>query len=162
MTGTTIDLLNSGPIDYESAARREDNVIHQISWVPATRKLYRYLWDPTQRRAIASLTAHHLGLDPKRQDACCVVQNTQAWIRGSFNVCIPVGVHDRSGDVIRKVLMRCPMGHKLAENRYPGTIDEKIGAEVATYVWMQEHCPDVPIPPLLGFGFSDGRQVGMP
>ncbi len=82
MTSATIDLLNSGPIGYESAARREDNVIHQISWVPATRKLYRYLWDPTQRRAIASLTAQHLGLDPKRQDARCVVQNTQAWILG--------------------------------------------------------------------------------
>jgi hypothetical protein len=55
--------------------------------------------------------------------------------------------------------MRCPMPHKLAEARYPGTVDEKLSCEVGTYAWMQETSPDVPIPHLFGFGFSDGRHV---
>lgn len=59
----------------------------------------------------------------------------------------------------RKVIMRCPMPHKLAEARYPGTVDEKLSCEVGTYAWMQENSPNVPIPYLFGFGFSDGRHV---
>jgi hypothetical protein len=51
------------------------------------------------------------------------------------------------------------MPHMLAESAYPGTVDEKIGYEVATYAWLQENCPDIPIPHLWGFGFTDGRKV---
>ncbi|KAH8723918.1 hypothetical protein GQ44DRAFT_740665 [Phaeosphaeriaceae sp. PMI808] len=54
--------------------------------------------------------------------------------------------------------MRCPIPHKLAEARYPGTVDEKLSCEVGTYAWMQENSPNVPIPHLFGFGFSDGRH----
>jgi hypothetical protein len=51
------------------------------------------------------------------------------------------------------------MPHKLAENRYPGTIDEKLGCEVGTYAWIQRTCPDIRIPFLYGFGFSNQRHV---
>ncbi|KAG7120734.1 hypothetical protein HYQ45_014778 [Verticillium longisporum] len=37
-------------------------------------------------------------------------------------------------------------------------MDEKLRCEVATYIWIQEHCPDIPIPKLHAFGFTDGRQ----
>lgn len=56
-----------------------------------------------------------------------------------------------------KVLMRWPMPHALAESTYPGTIDEKIGCEVATYAWIENNCPTIPIPHLWGSGFSDSR-----
>jgi hypothetical protein len=42
---------------------------------------------------------------------------------------------------------------------YPGTVDEKLSSEAGTYVWMQDRCPDVRIPQLYGFGFSDRRYV---
>ncbi|KND92742.1 hypothetical protein TOPH_02888 [Tolypocladium ophioglossoides CBS 100239] len=155
---TTFPLLNRDPITFQSAARHEDHIINHISWFPATQKLYGYLWAAPQRRAISSLTALHLGLDPERQFARCVVQQPETWIRGSFNVCIPVHVQDDSGRLTRKVLMRCPMAHKLAEHHYPGTVDEKLSSEVSTYIWMQQHCHDVPIANLLGFGFTDGRH----
>lgn len=48
----------------------------------------------------------------------------------------------------------------LAEDRYPGTVDEKMRCEVAAYVWIQKNCPEVPIPNLLGFGFPGGSNVG--
>jgi hypothetical protein len=51
------------------------------------------------------------------------------------------------------------MPHALAESAYPGTIDEKIGCEVATYAWIEDNCPTIPIPHLWGFTFSDGRTV---
>jgi len=76
-------------------------------------------------------------------------------MHGSFNVCIPVHVEDSASNVIRKVLMRCPLPHKLAGRHYPGTVDEKLNCEAATYAWIQEHCPEVPIPHLIDFGFSD-------
>ncbi|QPG95098.1 hypothetical protein C2857_007660 [Epichloe festucae Fl1] len=47
------------------------------------------------------------------------------------------------------------MPHKLAEQQYPGTIDEKVSCEVATYAWMQEHCANIRIPTLYAFGFAN-------
>ncbi|CRJ98974.1 hypothetical protein BN1708_009522 [Verticillium longisporum] len=130
----------------------------RIVWEQTTQNLYDHLWAEHQRRAISSLAALHVGLDPERQHQRCVVQEPDGWIRGNFNICVPVHVLDKAGSLIRRVLVRCPMGHKLAEDRHPGTVDEKLSTEVATYAWMQENCPEVPIPALLGFGFTDGRH----
>lgn len=52
--------------------------------------------------------------------------------------------------------------HELAETRYEGSIDEKLGGEVGAHVWVEENCPEIPSPQLFGFGFTDGRQVGIP
>lgn len=144
--------LERGPITYAAAAELEKNAINQLAYVPKVKELYDYLWK--QRSSIEALTAHHLCLS--KHDTCRVLDQ-HAWIRGSFNVCIPVEV--KSGSASCKVIVRCPMPHKLAEARYPGTVDEKLGCEVGTYLWMQDNCPDVPIPHLFGFGFSDGRHV---
>ncbi|OBT57788.1 hypothetical protein VE04_01636 [Pseudogymnoascus sp. 24MN13] len=50
------------------------------------------------------------------------------------------------------------MPHKLAEVKYPGTVDEKLSSEVGTYAWIQHQCPDIRIPHLYGFGFFDHRH----
>ncbi|EQK99850.1 Protein kinase-like domain protein [Ophiocordyceps sinensis CO18] len=50
------------------------------------------------------------------------------------------------------------MAHKLAEDVYAGTIDEKLRSEVATYVWMQEYCAHIRIPALYAFGLKDGSH----
>jgi len=31
--------------------------------------------------------------------------------------------------------------------------------EAATFIWMQEHCPETPIPQLYGFGLVGGQTV---
>lgn len=51
------------------------------------------------------------------------------------------------------------MPHKLAEKNHPGTMDEKLNCEVATYAWIQENCPEFPFTHLIGFEFSDGAKV---
>ena len=141
-------------ITYESATEHECDMIRMSTYVPETQKLYASLFE--YKKEIEALTAHHLGLSNTEN---CVMSHWKEWIRGRFNVCIPVTVKGKEGKPRRKVLMRCPMAHMLAESAYPGTVDEKIGCEVATYAWMQDNCPEINIPHLWGFGFSDGRHV---
>lgn len=152
----TLELLNRAtPITYESAIDTDANIIREAAYVAACKALYNSLW--RERRALEAAARHHLGL-AGTQDVCKVARPAH-WIRGSFNVCIPIEVQSQSPDSSRKLMIRCAMPHKLAEANYPGTVDEKMACEVGAYVWMQERCPDIPIPRLYGFGFSDHRHV---
>jgi hypothetical protein len=54
------------------------------------------------------------------------------------------------------------MPFKIGEGTFPGITNEKQRCEVATYIWMCENCPDVPIPSLYGFAFPNGKAVGIP
>ncbi|TWU77001.1 hypothetical protein ED733_007536 [Metarhizium rileyi] len=49
--------------------------------------------------------------------------------------------------------------YKTGKVDAPGNSDEKLRTEIATYVWLEENCPDVPIPTLHAFGFPDGFHV---
>jgi hypothetical protein len=149
---TALKLDHRKPITYESAIKKDVNIINQAAYFEAAEQLYQVLWD--QRQTIQVLVKHHLRLGT--QDTCIVTAQEQ-WIRGSFNICIPVEV--RSTRFHKKLMFRCPMPQKLAEAKYPGTVDEKLSSEVGTYVWMQDRCPDIRIPHLYGFGFSDHRHV---
>lgn len=152
---STLELLDRGPITYESAANKEANILNQLLHVAATKALYRSLWN--QRNVISALAKHHLRLGHRDE---CVALPPCEWIRGRFNVCIPVKV--TSAFCTKHVMLRCPMSYKLAESQYPGTVDEKLSCEVVTYAWMQENCSDIRIPHLYGFGFSDDRHVSPP
>ena len=145
-----LDLLHR-QIEFQSAIDHQSNILKKLNNVQETRDVYAYLFERTSD--IRALTAHHLGVDR----AQCVVSHWEEWIRGSFNVCIPVRVEGQYGETDKTVLMRCPMAYALGKDT--GIVDEKIGCEVATYAWMQDNCPEVNIPDLLGFGFSDGRKV---
>lgn len=139
--GVLLELEGRAPISYASAANKDGNIINQL------------LCEETD--TICSLVRHHLRLSP---GAVCAVSPQSEWICGSFNVCVPIEV--TSDPASRKLMLRCCLPHKLAEDRYPGTVDEKLSCEVGTYAWMQRNCPDVRIPHLFGFGFSDHRHVG--
>jgi hypothetical protein len=146
----TLELDNGEHITYESAIKKDKNIINELTYPRARKQLFQKLRD--QRATIQDIVRHQLGL---RSEDSCILEDQ--WIRGSFNVCIPVEV--RSAGFNQKLMFRCPMPHKLAEATYPGTIDEKLSAEVGAYVWMHEYCPDIPLPQLYGFGFSDNRHV---
>ncbi|KAK7428361.1 hypothetical protein QQZ08_005118 [Neonectria magnoliae] len=143
----TIDLLNRPPMTYQSALNTDQNIIQEAGYVAATETLYRKLWG--EKSTIRALTKHHLGL---RDGDACTIALPQQWLRGNFNVCIPIEV--QSPGSCRKLVLRCAMPHKLAEARYSGSINEKMGCELGTYAWMEERCPDIRIPHLYGFGFS--------
>ena len=146
----TLELLGRGPITFESAVEEEKNVINWASYGPATDQFYNEIWE--QRNSINALVRHHVAL--RRHDECVVLPPNH-WIRGSFNVCVIVEVASSR----RKVVFRCPMPHKLAETRYPGSIDVKLGCEVGAHAWVEEKCLEIRAPHLFGFGFTDGRHV---
>ncbi|KAK3685286.1 hypothetical protein B0T22DRAFT_529330 [Podospora appendiculata] len=148
----TLRLDHRGPITLESALDKDLNIINETSYFAAAEELYQVLW--VSRRTIEALVRHHLALG--NGESCkCVVEPRNRWLRGSFNVCVPVEVQSRGA---HKLVFRCAMPHKLAEARYPDTVDEKMSFEVGTYVWMQDWCADVRIPHLYWFGFSDHRH----
>jgi hypothetical protein len=146
---TTIQLRDR-QLDYRAAASDDKDVLREANELLETIRAGDIL--SRQADEIRQLVAHHFRLGSTDG---CVVATRDRWIYGRFNVCVPVEVQKHA----KRVLVRCPMQHALAESFYPGTVDEKISCEVATYAWMQENSPDISIPGLIGFGFRDGRHV---
>ncbi|KAG9250229.1 uncharacterized protein F5Z01DRAFT_640481 [Emericellopsis atlantica] len=142
-------------ISITSAGEEESNIILAIRHRRAANKFRQWLWN--QREDIAALVRSHLHLPKDDANYAFEVIPTEYWRQGGFNMCVLV-VAMVGGRATSRFVFRCPLPHKLAESQYPGTMDEKIRCEVASYVWMQEHCRDVRIPALHSFGFSDGSQ----
>ncbi|KAF2459630.1 hypothetical protein BDY21DRAFT_384754 [Lineolata rhizophorae] len=133
----TLHLLDR-TITFSSAAENETDILRKVDLAGQTRKFYAYLW--THKNEIEAVTAHHLHMSRMER---CVVSYQDEWIHGRFNICVPVLVMRKNGTSSRK----------------PGTVDEKMGCEVATYVWMQDNCSEISTPHLWAFAFSDGRAV---
>ncbi|KAF4448254.1 Aminoglycoside phosphotransferase [Fusarium austroafricanum] len=146
-----LELEDGSSISYDEAKNRDENIVVQLGYAEHRKKLFDSL--EQQQDTIRSLVRHHLDL---RNDAECTVLPQKKWIKGSFNVCIPITT--LSGSTRRNLMLRCCLPYKLAEAQYPGTIDEKLRCEVGTYAWMQQCCTDVRIPYLYGFGFTDHRH----
>ncbi|KAI1504954.1 hypothetical protein F5X99DRAFT_331996 [Biscogniauxia marginata] len=86
----------------------------------------------------------------------------EIWKAGSFNVVIPVLIQAKGRTGNERVYVRFPLPYKVGEAEYPGNVEEKLRTEIATYIWLQKHCPDVPIPILHGFGLPDGACFSHP
>ncbi|KAE8351727.1 hypothetical protein BDV28DRAFT_136480 [Aspergillus coremiiformis] len=115
--------------------------------MPRTRRLLR---DKEITYSVAK-EQEHLGLN---SPTACHVAPENNWLYGSFNVCVPVAIDDWDEE---RVLIRFPLPYRVGEAARPGNGDEKIRSEAGTYTWLQENCPDVPIPHLYGFGLSTGE-----
>ncbi|PQK09298.1 hypothetical protein BB8028_0001g13680 [Beauveria bassiana] len=87
----------------------------------------------------------------------CRIIPSRLWRSGSFNVAVLVRL-----PFGKNVYLRLPFLHRIGEHTFPGNVEEKICTEVATYLWLQEHCPDVPIPSLYAFGLPDGSIFTCP
>ncbi|KAG5917188.1 hypothetical protein E4U42_007356 [Claviceps africana] len=148
----TIQLLDHEPVTFKQARSKDFNVIHRHNHIALALKLYTSLW--SERDTIASIVRAQLGLE---DEANCLVTFPQEWIRGKFNVCVPVEVHSRQ--FTGKLIMRCPLPFAVAETMYPGTIEEKLRGEIGAYVWMQQNCADIRIPRLYGFSIASRHFV---
>lgn len=118
-----------------------------------------FVWLYSHRQNIAGTVSYHVGLG---QSGNWRVGGVEEWIHGSFNVCIPVYLDQWDGHREKRVLVRFPLPYKVGESTCPGNADEKLRCEAATFIWIQEHCPDVPIPCLWGFRFARGQSVSRP
>ena len=148
-----LSISNGDRFTLKAAQKNERNILSRLKRSDCTAKLYQELW--RDRKSIEAITAHHLGrIDP----SACVVQDTVTWIKGQFNVWIPVYVHESDGSTSKKIF-RCPRAHKVGERYSPGAVDEKMRAEAGAYAWIEENCPEIPTPKLHAFGLSPDLQV---
>ncbi|RHZ62495.1 hypothetical protein CDV55_102906 [Aspergillus turcosus] len=140
--------LLRGKITYSDAKAEESNILHQLGYHSEQTRFFARLRD--RREWMKAAVTHHLGL---RSSDECHVADTENWLHGSFNVCVPVTI-DSWG---KRVLLRFPLPYRVGESFRPGNCDEKIRCEAGSYAWLQKNCPDVPIPKLYGFGLSTGE-----
>ncbi|EEQ86121.1 uncharacterized protein BDCG_09390 [Blastomyces dermatitidis ER-3] len=137
-------------ITYSSAKDREVNILHRLSYPSQETQFFTLL--NNGRSWIREIVAHHLNLS---SDACHVA-DVDNWLHGSFNVCIPVTIVNWKGKLQpgERVLLRLPLPYRVGETFRPGNADEKVRCEAGTYAWLEDNCPDIPIPRLYGFAMS--------
>lgn len=143
-------------LTYSRAKSKEINVLHQLNYPSQQSQFFTLL--QSKRSWIRVIVAHHLNLPSSNT---CQVADVGEWLHGSFNVCIPVTILEwnqkqQSG---HRVLVRFPLPYRIGENFRPGNGDEKVRCEAGTYAWIEENCPDIPIPRLYGFGMATGETV---
>ncbi|KAM3468886.1 hypothetical protein MY8738_010197 [Beauveria namnaoensis] len=152
---TTRDLL-SGPITLSAAKLKGSNVLHALRFPLQKREFYARI--ERQRHLLSHLVAHHLNTDL----ANVTISGQEYWNHGSFNLCVPVHIDNTADPTIPQyVIARFPLPYRVGEATNPGNSDEKIRTEAATYAWIHQNCPDVPIPRLYGFGLSTKQQASL-
>lgn len=148
--------LLSGPVTLSAAEAKSSNVLHALAYSQQQEYFYEHI--ESRRSLLADVVAHHLGT--KSTDIA--ISSQEFWRHGSFNLCIParvdVGCSVKS-TLPQFVFLRFPLPYRVGEATRPGNSDEKVNCEAATYAWLQENCPRVPIPKLYGFGLSTNQKV---
>jgi hypothetical protein len=138
-------------ISLEEALEDDENVLHLLDY---PQKLKDFKSRLTSLKAeIEATVAFHL------QAICCQIADEDNWMMGNYNICT------RSASTLHLTtlfLFVSPCLLKSGKKRTPRNVDEKLRCEVATYIWIHQNCPTVPIPSLYGFGFPDGRTVCSP
>ncbi|KAL3462523.1 hypothetical protein BJX64DRAFT_299469 [Aspergillus heterothallicus] len=119
--------------------------------MPQKRHLLReeITYSVAKDRGIRAVVAYHL--NPLVN--ACQVADSAIWLHRSCNVCIPVTVAGLKPELqpANRVLVRLPLPYRVGEFSKPGSSDEKVRCEAGTYAWLEEKCPDIPIPRLYGF-----------
>lgn len=143
-----VALLNKEHKEIEGAVADDDNILVRITYPEKKLAFWRFLL--SQKSEIERIVSHHLHL------TTCQIGEVNTWISGSFNLCIPVCIDELSET---RVLIRIPLPYKVGEANNAGNVDEKLRCEAASYMWIQENSPEIPIPKLFGCGFTDGQTV---
>ncbi|KAE8149392.1 hypothetical protein BDV25DRAFT_156391, partial [Aspergillus avenaceus] len=149
-----LPLLNE-EITYSIAKEREVNVLHQLNYHHQKTHFFTHL--NSKHAWMKAIVVHHLGLSSTN---ACHVSGMEDWLCGSFNVSVPVTIQRWKGRQQPGgcVLLRFPLPYRVGEKARPGNGDEKIRCEAGAYAWLQENCPEVPIPRLYGFGMATGEK----
>ena len=154
--GATLPLLR-GTTTLESALEQEEDVLLDLGYPEQRIDFFVSLY--SNRTRIQDIASYHLGLGPSDT---CRTGDVNEWVHGSFNVCIPLYVGKEGEGPEKRALIRFPLPYKVGEFKNPGNVDEKLRCEAATFIWMRENCPEIPIPHLWGFGLVGGQSVRNP
>lgn len=136
-------------VTCDEAISNEHNMLRMLTYFHSKFEFLTYLLE--HRDDIEANVANHLRLPGPKS---CWVSPPDEWIHGSFNACLPIRLDDG-----RTLMARFPLPYKVGEVSNPGNSDEKLRSEAATYAWINENCPEVPLPRLWGFAFSGGLCV---
>ncbi|KAL9131471.1 MAG: hypothetical protein Q9217_000619 [Psora testacea] len=150
---TTLRTLHE-KITLDAALEEEHDMPQRLTYWKKRFDFLVYLREHSAE--IEAVVSYYLGLNGK---GSCYLAPLNDWIHGSFNMCLPVYVKNWRNRPEKRVMIRFPLPYKIGEETYPGNVDEKLRCEAATYIWIQENCPDVPILQLLGFAFSGNLYV---
>ena len=151
----SLPLLLGREITLDAALGSVDDMLLELSYPSKQAAFYSHL--RKQQSGIEALVSFHLGLSGLKER--CRLSETRGWMCGYYNVCIPVYVDRWVNFPGKRALIRIPLPYKLGEENCPGNVEEKLRCEAATFIWIREQCPEVPIPYLWGFGFSTGQCV---
>ena len=137
--------------EWIAIEEENDNMLIKLQRPRLEREFLDYL--ENCRPAIQSLVSNHLSLSPHQH---CTVSDRSQWMHGDFNVCIPISISQWKR---QRLLMRCPFPHMVGLRANSAGLDEKVRCEAATFAWISQNCPKVPIPRLWGFGVPSGLNV---
>lgn len=152
----TLPLLH-GEMTLAEALDEEDNMLFPLAY--SSQREDFLFWIYEHRDDFKNLVSLHLGL---ASNETCRFGEFREWKHGSFNVCIPIYVDNWKRHPGKRVLLRLPLPYKVGESTCPGNSNEKLRAEIAAFIWIQENCSHIPIPFLWGFGFPSGQSVQSP
>ncbi|TPX26457.1 hypothetical protein DIZ76_011919 [Coccidioides immitis] len=145
-------------ITLSAAQAEEEDMRVVLQYAQKRSKFYGQFY--RRREEIQQLVAFHCGLTDPSSVRVPELFNGTELVRphGTFNMCIPICIDSaRSDDAGRplpsKLGFRVPLPYKLGEEPFPGNVEEKVRSEAATYIWIGENCPDVPIPALRGLDY---------
>lgn len=154
MDNTTVIETRRGSVTLEEALDSDLDVLPSLYELHHLFDFREYLC--SQRSQIERLVSRHLGI-PSSQ---FILSEEAEWISGSFNICLPINVSNSGRHGLpRRAMIRFPLPFNVGEAFSPGSIDEKLRCEAATYIWLNKYCPSIPIPRLLGMGFPGSQSV---
>lgn len=133
----------------EHALANDDNVLVPLQYPELRAEFLSSI--EAQKEEIEAMVRLQMGVE------WCRVVVKEAWRLGSFNIEIPIMLPGR-----RLIYLRVTLPYRIGEHESPGNTEEKLRTEIATYLWLSENCPDVPIPTLHAFGLPDGSMVRPP
>lgn len=105
---------------------------------------------------IQELISRHLQIS----ESDFALDEPSAWIEGGFNICLGIEINNvRHPHLPQVAVIRFPLPFNIGESFAPGAMDEKLRCEAATYIWLRENCPNIPLPRLLGMGFPGSQTA---
>lgn len=153
MVGTSIQIKH-GFITEQEALDTDTDIIPKLHQKRESDKFRQKLQSSLSH--IRELISRHLQIP----ESDFVIAEPSGWIEGAFNICLGIGISkERYPHLPQRALIRFPMPFNIGEGFAPGAMDEKLRCEAATYIWMRENCPNIPLPRLLGMGFPGSRTV---
>ncbi|KAI5459506.1 phosphotransferase enzyme family protein [Mariannaea sp. PMI_226] len=144
---STSDQSESGSL--KRALDDDDNVLVPMRYPTLRDEMWKSI--EAKKAGIEEMVRLQLGV------RSCRVTVSEIWKSGSFNLAIPIRLPKG-----QTIYLRLPNAYRIGEEENPGNAEEKLRTEIATYLWIQEHCPDVPIPILHAFGLPDGSTFTHP